>query len=204
MKHIAYAALLFSIATAGCSSQSGNANAENPAEKPNEAVPLKPSEGGQAEVALSPENTTIQFVGNHTGDDPKPRTGTFTKFDGKVGLKDGKLSSIVVDIETGSLKTDIEKLTNHLKSPDFFDVRQHPKAKFQSTAIKTDAEGKVKITGDLTLLGKTKPVSFPATVSTKEDFSLKAEFKIDRTQFGMDYGLEGVEKDVEMTVTVGK
>ena len=199
MKSLICGAVLFSIAICGCSSEKGNANTAEA-----NAATGKPAEGGGTEVALSPANTKIQFVGNHTGDDPNPRTGTFEEFSGKAMLSEGALKSLHVDIQTKSVKTEIEKLTNHLKSPDFFDVREHPKATFQSTAIEPGEADKVKITGNLTLLGVTKPISFPATVSTKEGLTLKAAFKIDRTQFGMDYGLEGVEKEVEMTVTVGK
>jgi polyisoprenoid-binding protein YceI len=60
----------------------------------------------------------------------------------------------------------------------------------------------VTITGDLTLLGKTQPITFPATVSTENGFDLQAEFQIDRTKFGMDYGTENVLKEVDMTITV--
>lgn len=211
MKPMVYVAIFCFIGLAGCSSQSSNANTEGgdpkaakTNDKPNQAAEIRPAAGESKEVALSPENTKIQFVGNHTGDDPKPRTGTFSKFKGKATINQGQLKSLNVDIETSSLTTDIEKLTNHLKSPDFFDVREHPKATFQSTAIEVEGDQQVKITGDLTLLGVIKSVSFPATVSIEDDLSLKGDFKIDRTQFGMDYGTDNVEKDVEMTVTVGK
>jgi polyisoprenoid-binding protein YceI len=158
-----------------------------------------------ADVALTPESTKIQFVGTHSGDKPDPRTGTFGKFTGKAVVEGETLQSLQVDIETASLTTDIEKLTNHLKSPDFFDVRQHPKATFVSTKVEPDGAGKVKITGDLTLLGVKKPISFPATVSTVGGaLKLNAEFSIDRTQFNMTYGEGKVEKLVAMTVAVGK
>jgi polyisoprenoid-binding protein YceI len=214
MKCVICAAVLFSIAISGCSSQSSTAdtgesqaNAAIPkteAGATTEAAPIKPALGGGTEVALSPANTKIQFVGNHTGNDPNPRTGTFEEFSGKAMINEGKLSSLDVDIQTKSVKTQIEKLTNHLKSADFFNVREHPKATFQSTAIEADGADKLKITGNLTLLGVSQPISFPATVSTKDGLSLQAAFNIDRTKFGMDFGLNNVEKEVEMTVTVGK
>jgi polyisoprenoid-binding protein YceI len=143
-------------------------------------------------------------VGTHADPNkPDPRTGTFGDFTGKATIDGGKLTAVQVDIKTESLSTSIEKLTNHLKSADFFDVREHPQATFQSTKIEGEGD-KVNITGDLTLLGVKKSITFPATVSIKEDLSLKAEFTIDRTEFGMDYGLANVKKEVEMTVTVGQ
>lgn len=167
-----------------------------------------PSPAGKAQaegdIPLTPENTRIQFVGTHAGDKPDPRTGTFGKFAGTAKVAGGALTTVSVEIETASLSTEIPKLTDHLKSPDFFEVRQHPKATFQSTGIEDAGDGTVKITGDLTLRGITRSISFPATVSTADGLSLKAEFTVDRTDFGMNYGVDKVEKPVAMTVTVGK
>jgi len=172
------------------------ASAEAPAAA---ATPVAAGNG----VPLTPENTQIEFVGLHVGDEPNPRKGGFKAFSGTATLSDGRLAVIDVQIDTTSLYTEIDKLTDHLKSPDFFDVRQHPQATFKSTVIEHDNAGGVKITGDLTLLGKTQSITFPATVSAASGLSLKAEFKIDRTQFGMNFGLDNVEKEVAMTVTVG-
>lgn len=157
-------------------------------------------------TALTPENTNIQFVGIHSGDKPDPRTGTFEKFTGeaKIDPAAGTLSNVTVDIDTTSLKTDIEKLTDHLKSADFFNVNEHPTAKFASTKIEAGADGQSTITGNLTLLGVTKEISFPAKVAVQDGkLSLQAEFTIDRSEFGMTYGEGKVEYPVKMTVTVG-
>lgn len=161
-------------------------------------------DGSDGTVKLNPANTTIQFVGIHVGDKPDPRTGTFGDFSGTAEVTDGALQSVSVEIDTASLETDIEKLTNHLKSPDFFNVNEHPKASFVSSKIEPAGDGKVTITGDLTLLGQTKTISFDAEVVTDEQLQLKAEFPIDRTEFGMDYGTDKVDKEVAMTVMIGR
>lgn len=202
------------LALAGCtgsapSGGSGSAGGLSPAESTPITVPdAAPSAGSEAvdsEIALTPENTRIQFVCAHVGDKPDPRTGNFEKFDGKAFVDGGTLKSIQVDIETASIVAEVgEKLTNHLKSPDFFDVKENPKATFVSMLIEPAGEGQVTITGDLTLMKVTKSISFPATVSTENGLSLKAEFPIDRTEFGMTYSPDRVEKTVAMTVTVGK
>lgn len=162
--------------------------------------------GSDAAAAdLTPANTKIQFVGTHSGDKPDPRTGTFEKFSGEAKVDAGKLSSVSVDIDTTSLKTNIDKLTTHLKSADFFNVNEYPTAKFVSTKIEAGAGGEAKVTGKLTLLGETKEISFPAKVAISgSDLSLKADFTIDRTQFGMTYGQGQVENKVQLTITVGK
>ena len=167
------------------------------------AVPIQSSKAD-----LSPDNTKIEFIGTHVGEKPDPRTGGFTKFTGKAELDAaGKsLQSVSADIETASLWTEFEKLTNHLNSPDFFDTREHPTARFVSSKINPESgENQVRITGNLTLLGNTKEISFPATVSISGDgLALKANFTIDRTEFGMDKLQDRVEKIVTLNVVIGE
>lgn len=153
-------------------------------------------------VELNPSNTHIGWVGTHTGDDPKPRVGSFEEFAGVAEIDpDAKtLKSISVEIETASLKSPIDNLTAHLNSPDFFDTREYPKASFKSTKIGDDGT----ITGDLTLHGVTKEITFPATVTVNEaGLSMKADFTIDRTDFKLGEGQDRVEKEVQINVTVG-
>ena len=92
-------------------------------------------------------------------------------------------------------------LTGHLKSPDFFAVKDHPKAKFKSTKIEKTADG-AKVTGDLTLLGKTKKVSFPATITVGDALGIEAKFVINRQDFGMTYGKGKVDDEVEIRIDV--
>jgi polyisoprenoid-binding protein YceI len=154
-------------------------------------------------VALTPDNTAITFVGIHVGDKPEPQNGRFTAFTGSAELTDGKLTSVSVDIETVSVTADVDGLTTHLKSPDFFDVREQPTAEFKSTGIEAGDGDAVTITGDLTLLGKTQSISFPATVTSDGGLKLSAEFSIDRSEFGMNFGLDKIDKSVAMKITIG-
>jgi polyisoprenoid-binding protein YceI len=167
-----------------------------------EAVPV---EGGSAK--LGPENTKIQFVGTHVGAKPDPRVGGFAKFSGeaKVDAASKSLQAVNVDIETASLFTAIEKLTGHLKTPDFLEVREYPTARFESTKVVPGENGQAQITGNLTLHGQTKEISFPAKVNvTEEGLTLHSEFTIDRSEFGMNYGPDKVHNAVAMTVVVGE
>src|SRR3954447_19181250 len=102
--------------------------------------------GGVA--TISPENTKVQFVCAHVGAKPDPRKGGFSKFTGKAVVDPAtkSLQSITLDIDTNSLHTEFDMLTTHLKSPDFFEVRRFPTAKFQSTKIE-QASGTSQITG---------------------------------------------------------
>src|SRR5262245_8674291 len=81
------------------------------------AADAVPTPGGMA--ALTPQNTKIQFVCAHVGAKPDPRKGGFGKFAGKAQVEGKSLKSVLLDIDTTSLFTDFDMLTNHLKSPDF-------------------------------------------------------------------------------------
>lgn len=157
---------------------------------------------------LTPENTQIEFVGTHVGDKPDPRTGWFKNFDGtiKVDAKEKTVQSIAVEIKTDSLWTQIDKLTSHLKSADFFNTQKFPSSTFQSTQIQPGKkDGTAIVTGNLTMLGTTKEISFPIEYAISEKgLTLTSQFKFDRSPFGMNYGLDKVDDTVSLNVVVGK
>jgi polyisoprenoid-binding protein YceI len=150
---------------------------------------------------LTGDNTKVTFVGTkkegkHDGGF-KTVTGTFT-VDG-TDVTTGKFS---VEIDVESIWTDTEKLTNHLKSADFFEVKTYPRAKFISTKIAKGEKG-YTVTGDLTLHGQTKPVTFPADISVGDKgVSLSSSFKINRHDWGISFGKGKVDDDVSLSVTI--
>ena len=161
----------------------------------------------QSVVVLAPENSRISFVGIHVGDDPKPRLGGFKQFQGHAVVDPNKnvLTSIVFDINVDSVWTQFKKLTGHLKNADFFDTANFPSARFVSTEIKMTGEGKCEVAGNLTLHGQTKGLSFPAQYRLDNGgLVLATKFKFDRSQFGMDQMLSGVDKLVEVEIYVGQ
>jgi polyisoprenoid-binding protein YceI len=140
----------------------------------------------------------IEFIGTKPGG---KHVGGFTKFTVNIeSLKDDLAGSkITVEIDTTSLFTDTPKLTAHLKSPDFFEVRKYPKATFVSSSVEPQKSGDSthKITGDLTLHGKTKTISFPAKVAvTPETVSITSQFTINRHDYGISYGRGKVHDNV--------
>jgi polyisoprenoid-binding protein YceI len=183
-------------------------DASSAAAGPSAAGDLSPVPLEAGAVALTPENTRIQFIGTHVGERPDPRIGTFQRFTGKLEADSAakSLKSVQVEIEVDSIQTEFGKLTNHLKSPDFLEARQYPMASFQSTSIAPGSgEGQWEITGNLTLHGVTKEIRFPATVSFADGgFTLRSEFAIHRSEFGMTWGQERVHDKVAMTVTIGQ
>ena len=204
---IAVMLLLVSPVASQLASAQDGAPSQTPTQQRERAPVPVPVSGGEAN--LTPQNTTIQFIGTHIGDRPDPRTGYFTKFTGQLTVDETNkaLAGVEVDIDTLSLVTPIQKLTNHLKSPDFFNARQYPKATFQSTSVETtDADaGKYQISGNLTIRDITKPITFPATMKlTRAGVVLNSKFKIQRSEFGMIFSPDRVHDDVAMTITVGQ
>ncbi len=135
--------------------------------------------------------------------------GSFSRFSGAVELVAGKAegSSVSIEIEMDSVTVEPPKLLGHLKSPDFFDVARFPKAKFVSTAIKAGAPGSPQqVTGNLTLHGVTKTISFPATITVAATgVEASAEFSINRKDFGVVYpGMPDdlIQDDVPLKLTL--
>jgi polyisoprenoid-binding protein YceI len=148
---------------------------------------------------LNGENTQVTFTGKKP--DGK-HDGGFKKLTGAI-TEAGGAWKLEVEIDTDSLYSDNDGLTKHLKNADFFSVKEFPNAKFASTKIeKAEKEGEVKITGNLTLLGKTKEISFTGKVTHGDTLKLVSEFAIDRNDFGMSYGKGKIEDAVAIKVNV--
>ena len=154
-----------------------------------EEVEEEVAEPAQAEVietiTITPENSKLGFVGAKV---TRAHDGGFGDFGGKLGLAEPiEGSQVEVTIQTASLFADEEKLTKHLKSPDFFDVEKYPTATFRSTSIKKTPGG-FEMTGDLTLRETTKRITFPVTIdATANEVTATSEFSIDRKDFGIVY-----------------
>jgi len=179
----------------------------SPAEAIQDAAPATTAVPVQSVVLIGPSNSRISFVGTHVGDDPKPRLGGFKDFSGYavVDPAAGKVTSMMFDIHVDSVWTQFDKLTGHLMNEDFFETAKFPAAKFMSTSITATADGGCSVTGDLTLHGSTKSVTFPAKYQMKDGgLLMNTKFMLDRSQFGMDKMLSGVEKMVQVELFIGQ
>lgn len=154
-----------------------------------------------AELKIRAAGSKIEFVGTKKTGSHK---GGFKQFSGTLSMPAGDVTAATVKVEiaTESLFSDDAKLTQHLKAPDFFDVRKHPKATFTSTSIKASG-GAHTITGNLTLHGVTRPVSIPATITSDNgSVTIAGTFKIAREDFGMVYGKGMIDNDVRVTIQI--
>jgi polyisoprenoid-binding protein YceI len=148
---------------------------------------------------LDGKNTKILFTG--TKKEGK-HEGGFKTLTGTASGTDATSLKLEVEIDTTSMYTDNGKLTNHLKSADFFEVKTYPKAKFVSTKIEKADKG-YTITGDLTLHGKTKSISFPAGIKVSADaVSISSRFEINRQDFGISFGAGKFDDQVTLKVSV--
>jgi len=157
-----------------------------------------------AEVKLSADNTKIEFQCSKMTNPVVTHVGGFKKFTGTASYQGNDLTTlkIKVDIDLNTLFTDEPKVTSHLKTPDFFDTKTYPTAKFESTKVEKDGAD-YKLTGKLTMHGKTKEVTFPAKLEAKDGgLNLTSKFKINRHDWAISYGKGFVIDDVSMDVTV--
>jgi polyisoprenoid-binding protein YceI len=154
-----------------------------------------------ADYALTGANTSITFVGSKPGG---KHDGGFKGVTGTASVPGDDLTKLKIslDIDLNTLYSDNPKLTNHLKSPDFFGVKSNPSSKFVSTKVEKSGAD-YKITGELTMCGQTKSITFPAQIAVKGDMlTVASKFTIDRTQWGMTYGRGKINDDVTLTVSL--
>lgn len=143
--------------------------------------------------------------------------GNFEKFSGAIVYDPQKpeASSVKVDIDPNSINTRNEKRDNHLRSEDFFDVAKFPTLTFVSTKVAAAGEGKLKVDGNLTMHGVTKPVTLDVTflgagpsMNGEQRSGFTAVAKVNRKDFGilwnktLDQGGTMLGDDVDINLSV--
>lgn len=144
-----------------------------------------------------PAHSKLGFTVTHLGIADVP--GYFGDYDVIIEASEEDFSDAQVEltVQTASIDTRVQKRNNHLESPDFFNVEKYPTMRFKSTDIKEVSDDKYELTGDLTLLGVTKPVTvtmvYRGTIQNKmTQGNLKAGIQItgtiDRSEFDLGNG----------------
>lgn len=135
--------------------------------------------------------------------------GRFNDFSGSFTIDpdDAAKSSFGLSIKAESIDTNNQKRDDHLRSPDFFNVKQFPTLTFQSTGVKALKDG-YQVTGDLTLHGVTRPVTFALVGGRKAEFpkgvhrtGFSTELTVKRSEFGVDKFIEAVSDEVYIAVS---
>jgi polyisoprenoid-binding protein YceI len=176
------------------SEPSSNTRPAEPSEPVPTTEPTQPAE--RQTLSFSNADSTVKFVGSKV---TASHEGSFGEFTGTVRLDPSDLTrtEVEVNIVTASITADDARLTEHLKSADFFDVAQYPTATFRTTRVVAGgSDGATHtVTGDLTMHGQTKEVSFPARLElTDSALNASAEFSIDRNEWGITY--PGMQDDL--------
>ena len=160
--------------------------------------------------SIDPTHTFANFEIGHMG--PSTLRGRFDKKEGTVQFdRAARTGSVDITIDIGSINTGVEPLNTHLLSEDFFNASKFPTARFVSSQFNFSGDKVTDVTGSLTLLGKTLPVTLRATqfncyqnpMFKREVCGGDFETTLQRSQWGMGWGLNmGMPDTVRLLVQV--
>lgn len=158
---------------------------------------------------LDPGHTFPRWQISHFGF--STHHGQFNKTAGKLTLdsKAGK-GSLDVVVDAASIATGDPELEKHLRSADFFNVEKFPTLTFKSKSMKFEGGKPVSVSGDFTMLGVTKPMTFRVAkvkcgmhpVAKKESCGAEVSGSLKRSAFGMKYGLPALGDDIVLAIQV--
>lgn len=159
---------------------------------------------------IDPNHTAAQFSVRHMG--ISTVRGAFTKVSGSAQYdpSDPSKTSVEATIDTASVDTRVSMRDNDLKSPNYFDVAKFPTITFKSKAVEPAGEGKLKITGDLTIHGVTKPVELDVDGPSapvrdphgNTHVGASASTRVNRTDFGVGTTNPMVGEEITITIDV--
>lgn len=170
------------------------------------ALFASPTLKAQQKFKSDPIHSGVHYIVRHV---MTPMMGSFETFnvDMTWDVENPEKGTISATLDASSVQMGSEKLTQHIKGPDFFDVANHPEWTFVSKEIQED-DGRYMAVGELTVRGITNPVTVPfdykGSVNTKygEKAGFVGEFSIDRTAYDIKYDPDGkgVGKEVKIMV----
>ena len=169
------------------------------------------AQAAPATYAIDPTHTFATFEIDHNG-----ASTNRVRFDKKSGTvefdRDAKAGKVEVVLEMDSLSSGTAAFDKHLKSADIFNVAKFPQAKFVSDKFVFDGDKLKEVTGQLSILDKTQPVTIKANKFTcypnamlqkRETCGGDFEAVIDRTAFGVNYGVDyGFPKQVRLVMSI--
>nr|WP_314289414.1 YceI family protein [uncultured Capnocytophaga sp.] len=210
-------AVVASVALSSCNNTNTQQSTETATPTTEETVATETPSSAPAYAYVVAPQSVVEWVGTK----PAGKHNGTVEVKGGVNVENGAITKAdfvldmntitVLDLAAGKGKEDLEahlKGTDPEKEDHFFNVKEYPTANFVFKSF----DGK-NLTGDLTIKGKTKEVSFPATVTiTDNEVSITSQsFKINRVDFGVNYGSKSVfdnlkdkfiNDDIELVVKV--
>ena len=159
---------------------------------------------------IDPTHTQVEFTYSHMGF--SNITGRFDTVQGEFLFDpaDPTKSSVDITIPVESISTGVDKLDEHLLKADFFDAATYPTATFKSTGVTAAGDNALKVAGDLTIHGVTRPVVLDVTINKIGEHPMRkvpaAGFDASTTILRSDYGVGGyvpvVGDEVRIDITV--
>ncbi|MBK1889766.1 polyisoprenoid-binding protein [Undibacterium sp. 14-3-2] len=159
---------------------------------------------------IEPGHTYPSFEADHMG--ISVWRGKFNKTSGKVVLdRAAKIGTVDITIDASSIDFGHEKMNEHAKSKDIFNVAQFPTATYKGTSIKFEGDTPVAVEGNFTLLGVTKPLTLKINkfkciqhpMLKREVCGADASAEFKRTDFGLNYGMAyGFAPEVKLAIQV--
>jgi polyisoprenoid-binding protein YceI len=118
-------------------------------------------------------------------------------------------SSVKVTIPLSGLEAHVEDFNEHLRSADFFDAEKYPTITFASTKVEAAGDDKLRVFGDLTVHGVTKPAVLDVTINKLADHPMgkraaagfSATTTLKRSDFGLDKYVPNVSDEVKISIT---
>lgn len=158
---------------------------------------------------MDPAHTQVVAQWNHFGfSNP---TIHFGQIDGTVTYdpENVEASSVQVTIPLSGMDSGVEAFNEHLRTADFFDIAQYPEVTFRSTSVKALGADRMRVTGDLTMHGITRPVDLAVTVNGVGTHAMTgqpaagfdAEATILRSDFGLDMYAPTVSDEIKLRIT---
>ncbi|HEY2603196.1 MAG TPA: YceI family protein [Thermoleophilaceae bacterium] len=145
----------------------------------------------QGNWAIDPSHSSVEFTVKHMG--IATVRGQATKFEGTIQSSDDQ-AGLNGSVDVASITTHDEQRDEHLGAPDFFDVERYPQIAFRSDSIEVAEDGSVRIPGEITLKGVTKPIELTGSYQGagtdpwgNERFGLEVSATIDRRDFGLNW-----------------
>jgi len=162
-----------------------------------------------ADYSIDPGHTYVSFAINHLGF--STMRGKFDRQSGSMQFDPAaKKASVMIEIDATSIDTGHDKRDAHLQSPDFLNAVENPTITFKSTAVTWNGDKLASVTGDLTILGVSKPVTLTVVAmkcathpfNKKDTCGFDATGSIKRSDYGVNYGLPAIGEVLDLQIEV--
>ncbi|WP_256645659.1 YceI family protein [Thermomonas paludicola] len=204
--------LAIAAAVAACSGPAAPAAtaASAVASAPAPAVHAAPAiQARSGTYALDPTHTNVLVQWSHFGFSQPSAAFAISAGTLVYDAADVGNSRVEVTIPVAAIDTFVPALDEHLRKADFFDVVRYPQAGFKSTSVQADGVNRLRVTGDLTIKGITKPVALAVTLNgagehpmlKQQAIGFSASAMLKRSDFGMGAFAPGVSDEVQLRIT---